>query len=945
MSIVAEYFGTSISDISQAVGLVGVVVGIVALIVASTLSSRVAKLEQQLRNLRRDPIPPRPPAARPLPMPQPKPVPTTPPAPASPVTTPTVATSPDSPDTTPPHPASVPHATAPAKSIPAHLTPPRRSMPPKTHRTPANERGFERFMGTKMLVWLGGLALAIACGFFVHHAFSNNWVTPEIRILGGAAFGVALLIVADRLKSKANVVAQACSGAGIACLYTVIYSAFYFYSFINSPVAFLLSVVVTAVAVVLALRHGPFTAVLGLFGGFTMPILLRTGEPVDGVFFGYLIFLQLALVAVGRHRGTGGWLALTWLSLGAGTLWGISSALALFPISHRVWPEVLFMGMAGVYVFAAWPGGEKNAIGKGLPGWFGVLGAGVSLLLMVVHVGIGTYEPRGLGMLGLMAAAALALGRLDLRLARLPWAALLAVVGMLLAYAEWGRQEAVEKPGPFLQSYAVAAVGYGVVMVLGAWACSWRSKKPGGWAWLSAVSGGAIYLISLIWLWELVADGFAWWGIAAALGGVLLLMATLRYVALGRAHTQTSDGNAEDLIPGAGADVAVNVWASAVVGFALAAVGLAWYDDAPWMRIGWAGLALIAVAVHFRLQLTCLRKAAVLLAALVGCCAVYPGPFFEPLATTAVFNGLLLGYGVSAGLLAAAAWWAHRRKDADLSGALQLVMVFVVAVGSYVLTRHAFTGGAGEWQFEKLSLIESATHSVSWLTLGLGTAVLGIRWRQKVLRAGGVIIGLAGVYAALVGSVILLNPLGHSDSVGSVIIFNELLFIYLLPALLCLGFAMLADRLCVTPKAASIVTGVWGVACLLLVFAWVSLNVRQGFVGPVLDLDKTRVTDAEWYAYSMAWVGLGVALLVVGIVTRSATARWGSLAVMLVTVVKVFIFDAAGLEDLYRVLSFFGLGVSLIGLGYVYQRFVFRRPESETTELVEHETESQEPPT
>jgi uncharacterized membrane protein len=42
-----------------------------------------------------------------------------------------------------------------------------------------------------------------------------------------------------------------------------------------------------------------------------------------------------------------------------------------------------------------------------------------------------------------------------------------------------------------------------------------------------------------------------------------------------------------------------------------------------------------------------------------------------------------------------------------------------------------------------------------------------------------------------------------------------------------------------------------------------------------------------------------------------------------VAVLKVFLFDAADLRDLWRVASFLGLGVVLMGLGYVYRRFVF----------------------
>jgi uncharacterized membrane protein len=44
---------------------------------------------------------------------------------------------------------------------------------------------------------------------------------------------------------------------------------------------------------------------------------------------------------------------------------------------------------------------------------------------------------------------------------------------------------------------------------------------------------------------------------------------------------------------------------------------------------------------------------------------------------------------------------------------------------------------------------------------------------------------------------------------------------------------------------------------------------------------------------------------------------------MLLAIVKVFVYDMSALSDLYRVFSFLGLGVSLLLLAYLYQRYVF----------------------
>jgi uncharacterized membrane protein len=69
-----------------------------------------------------------------------------------------------------------------------------------------------------------------------------------------------------------------------------------------------------------------------------------------------------------------------------------------------------------------------------------------------------------------------------------------------------------------------------------------------------------------------------------------------------------------------------------------------------------------------------------------------------------------------------------------------------------------------------------------------------------------------------------------------------------------------------------------------------------------------------------------VALLALGIVTREPILRYASLAILLVVALKVFLLDMSDLTGLYRVGSFLGLGLSLVGIGLVYQRFVFPAP-------------------
>jgi uncharacterized membrane protein len=69
----------------------------------------------------------------------------------------------------------------------------------------------------------------------------------------------------------------------------------------------------------------------------------------------------------------------------------------------------------------------------------------------------------------------------------------------------------------------------------------------------------------------------------------------------------------------------------------------------------------------------------------------------------------------------------------------------------------------------------------------------------------------------------------------------------------------------------------------------------------------------------------GIALLAVGFVLRSAPARFLALGVIALTIAKVFLLDTATIAGIYRALSVTGLGIVLLGIGWLYQRVLYPR--------------------
>lgn len=111
-----------------------------------------------------------------------------------------------------------------------------------------------------------------------------------------------------------------------------------------------------------------------------------------------------------------------------------------------------------------------------------------------------------------------------------------------------------------------------------------------------------------------------------------------------------------------------------------------------------------------------------------------------------------------------------------------------------------------------------------------------------------------------------------------------------------------------------------GIAALVLLLTYISLEVRRAFHGPVLS--GGGAGDGELYAYSAAWLVFAGVLLALGFIRRQALLRYAGLAMLLIVSLKVFLIDMGDLTGLYRVASFLGLGLVLIGIGYIYQRFM-----------------------
>jgi uncharacterized membrane protein len=754
-------------------------------------------------------------------------------------------------------------------------------------------------------VWIGSIALALAGAFLVKLSFDRGWVTPAFRVSLGVLFGVGLLAAGEvtRRRRSTGGISQGLSAAGVADLFACFLAGIHTYGIIPAPLGFGLMVLTTAVAVGLSLRQGKMVALIGLIGGFLTPYLVRTGEPNLRGLFAYLLLLQVGLLVVAWRRG---WTEIGGLALGGGLLWTFAWLAGPFkPADAAFLSGFLLLSVAAVVAagLARRTATDDGGGGKGMLSltWAAVPGAILALAAVSAQAGFSTEEWV---FFGILAAGVLVLGRLRPELSPLAWVAAVAGAVLMIAFATQVHGE------PDLSRFLATAAGVGGLFAVGGYVALWGSDKAGRWASLSAASGIVFFLIA----WGTMAENreglhYVHWGPEALGAALLYLLAAVPVAQRSRAERVDRPDHPAMTAALAALAVAVTVFVSLAVPLEL---------ERQWVTVAWALEVTALVWLAGRFELPALAALARTAAVLVAIRLLFNASVFEyPIGTSPLFNWLLYGYGVPLLAFAAAARLARRQgpgeeKFATLLESGALAFAFALVTLEVRQLYHPGTPGRGA-----ASLAESGAMIAAWAALAIGLLALNRKaLLSSVEQAGRLLLALAAG-TALVFLGVLLNPLWDHGAVGETPVFNLLLWSYGLPAVL-LGLATPELRRRGSRKLPVALTA----TVLILAFLLLTLEIRQAFHGTYLNTGASSI--AERYSYSAAWILFGAALLVLGILRQVKALRYASLAVMLLSVGKVFLYDMSNLTDLYRVLSFFGLGMSLLALAWVYQRFVFR---------------------
>jgi uncharacterized membrane protein len=779
------------------------------------------------------------------------------------------------------------------------------------------------------VVWIGGLALALGGIFLVRYSIEQGLFGPGLRVLFGALLAIVLVGLGElarrreiisgvsTLKNTAHI-PSILTAAGTTVAYADVWAAYALYNFLSPTFAFLLLGAVALATLAAALRHGPALGGLGLVGAYVTPMLVSSTDPSYWTLYIYLSVVTAAAYALARIR-MWRWLAITaaafsllWLFVGMGDPRNGSLPAHAFYAAIGFALGAFFI-VAGLFRGPPAERGHIDPISSGV--LIGYLFGAFMLVLATAHA------PLAMVTFLLLIAASVAIAwRSEAALLAVPAGAIFAVLvighwaldAWFIQFVPrggiWGTQLDLLLVGTTWHVMFAAAsallVGAAGYFVQG------RTEQPQFavlWA-IVAVATPVIMLIAVYYRVTQFDRSFAFAGLA------LLLAALAAYGTEQLWKREPRPGTAS-----AGAIFATG----AVAGLALT---LTFALEKGWLTVGLSLMVPGVAWIADRRPLPMLRKLCGLLVGLVMARIAWePRIVGSAIGSMPIFNWLLWGYGVPAVSFWIAGHLLRRRGDDISSRSVDSAAILFTALTAQLEIRHLMNDG--DIYKPGVRVGELGLQVSTGLAMVLGMEHVRKRTDSIVHDWGARIFAVLTIFG-IAGLLIVHNPLYTGEPIGG-LFFNHLLLGYGIPAALLVALA----RTVKTSRPDTYYIGT-AVTAIVMMLVYLSLEIRTIFNGPVLT--APYMSDAEDYAYSAVWLVFGVALLIAGLLLKSQPARLASAAVVTLTVAKVFLHDLAGVQGIFRALSFIGLGLVLMGIGWLYQRLLFparAKPSAPTPEV------------
>ncbi len=750
---------------------------------------------------------------------------------------------------------------------------------------------------TNWMVWLGGICVGLAGIFLARYSIEAGLLGPVQRIIGAYATGIGLHALAQWLHYKTGshhpAFAALAGGASIT-LYAATLAALHLYQILSPGTAFTILTVISLCTMLLALRDGPVSAIIGILGAYVVPILVLDDSSMNTSILIYSLMISSAALLLMRYVYRP-WL---WCGMLVGALgwWMLSLQTDDVDGFRGLYLTILAYAMLAIPSCdwllkkkkeACEPGGSRKGAAM-IPR--DPVSVGLTLILLAHTCSI-LAEPFSSQAFLLWAplylVILLAAGSRT-TLTHLPW------LSLILGWFAWLYCGLDFKTNPVTlvgigiaqeKNFLLFAIGMSLLYSGLSW---WTSRgKP-----FSHTRCSLLVLAPVVWFaltYLLVTDVSANW--RWCLAGAIL---TAVDIGLAAHHEKREQGS----------KAAMWLMLAGHFAFSLAA---AMYLREATLTLVLAGqlISLAHVITRYTMDgLGWVVKGVLVL--ILTRLSLNPWLIHYPPET----HWSLWTYGGSAFCCTLASRLLHQGKSLkkwlEGAGLHLLVLFFAAEIRYWLYDGQIFT--------REYTLTEASINTLLWSCLGL---VYLYRSRISTFLTSyyricsTLLLALAILNYGLI--LVVLNPLWTPEIVGQTPIWNLLLLSFGGPVVVALLYLFFHER-----AFANYAAGFGAMAF----FIFVNMEIRHLWQSKMhLSLP---ISDGELYTYSIVWLALAVVTLLAAAKTSRRMVNRAGMALLLVVIAKIFLIDMSDLEGLLRVASFMGLGLSLLGLAFLYQKITQR---------------------